>query len=86
MIIGSTSGSKAIVNSWNSTTNELKVSKVSGKFTPGESIVGTASSASRKLISTQNYNVTDFYAENKDIQEESASIIDFSEKNPFGMP
>lgn len=86
IIIGSTSGSKAIVNSWNSTTNELKVSKVSGKFTPGESIVGTASSASRKLISTQNYNVTDFYAENKDIQEESASIIDFSEKNPFGMP
>jgi hypothetical protein len=86
MIIGSTSGSKAIVNSWNSTTNELKVSKVSGKFTPGESIVGTASSASRKLISTQNYNVTDFYAENKEIQEESASIIDFSEKNPFGVP
>ncbi len=86
MIIGSTSGTKAIVNSWNSTTNELKVSKVSGKFTPGESIVGTASSASRKLISTQNYNVTDLYAENKDIQEESASIIDFSEKNPFGMP
>jgi hypothetical protein len=86
MIIGSTSGTKAIVNSWNSTTNELKISKVSGKFTPGESIVGTASSASRKLISTQNYNVTDFYAENKDIQEESASIIDFSEKNPFGMP
>jgi hypothetical protein len=86
MIIGSTSGTKAIVNSWNSTTNELKISKVSGKFTPGESIVGTASSASRKLISTQNYNVTDFYAENKDIQEESSSIIDFSEKNPFGMP
>jgi len=86
IIIGSTSGTKAIVNSWNSTTNELKISKVSGKFTPGESIVGTASSASRKLISTQNYNVTDFYAENKDIQEESASIIDFSEKNPFGMP
>ena len=86
IIIGSTSGTKAIVNSWNSTTNELKISKVSGKFTPGESIVGTASSASRKLISTQNYNVTDFYAENKEIQEESASIIDFSEKNPFGMP
>jgi hypothetical protein len=86
MIIGSTSGTKAVVNSWNSTTNELKISKVSGKFTPGESIVGTASSASRKLISTQNYNVTDFYAENKDIQEESSSIIDFSEKNPFGMP
>lgn len=86
MIVGSISGTKAIVNSWNSSTNELKVSKVSGKFSPGETIVGTASSASRKLISTQSYNTTDLYAENKEIQDESTSIIDFSEKNPFGMP
>lgn len=86
MIVGSTSGSKAIVNSWNAVTNELKVSKVSGKFAPGETIVGTASSASRKLITSQIYNTLDNYNENKDIQEESSSIIDFSEKNPFGMP
>lgn len=86
MIVGSTSGSNAIVNSWNAITNELKISKVSGKFTPGETIVGTASSASRKLISTQVYNTTDSYSENKDLQEQSSSIIDFSEKNPFGMP
>lgn len=86
MIVGSTSGSNGIVNSWNAVTNELKVSKVSGKFTPGETIVGTASSASRKLISTQVYNTTDSYSENKDLQEQSSSIIDFSEKNPFGMP
>lgn len=86
MIVGSTSGSNAIVNSWNAITNELKISKVSGKFTLGETIVGTASSASRKLISTQVYNTTDSYSENKDLQEQSSSIIDFSEKNPFGMP
>ena len=85
-IIGSTSGSKAIVNSWNAITNELKISKISGKFTPGETIVGTASSASRKLITSQIYNTLDKYSENKDIQEESSSIIEFNEKNPFGMP
>lgn len=85
-IIGSTSGSKAIVNSWNAITNELKISKISGKFTPEETIVGTASSASRKLITSQIYNTLDKYSENKDIQEESSSIIEFNEKNPFGMP
>lgn len=86
VVIGSASSTTAVVNSWNSSTNTLKVSKISGKFTVGETIVGTASSARRKLISADTYNTSDPYAQNETIQDESLNIIDFSEKNPFGMP
>lgn len=86
VITGSISSTTAIVNSWNSATNTLKISKVSGSFVSGETIVGTASSATRKLISIEVYNTTDPYAQNEPIQTESLEIIDFDEKNPFGMP
>lgn len=86
VIAGSISSTTAVVNSWNSSTNTLKISKVSGSFVSGETIVGTASSATRKLISIEVYNTTDPYAQNESIQTESLEIIDFNEKNPFGMP
>jgi hypothetical protein len=86
VITGSISGTTAVVNSWNSLTNILKVSKISGSFVSGEFLVGSASSASRKLRFIQEFNTTDTYAENITIQNESDKIIDFSEKNPFGNP
>ena len=86
IVTGSTSGTTARVRSWNVITNVLEVSSISGSFTPGESIVGTASSASRKLRSIDAFAVEDGYSDNEDIETEADSIIDFSDKNPFGMP
>ena len=86
IVTGSTSGTTARVRSWNVITNVLEVSSVSGSFTPGESIVGTASSASRKLRSIDTFAVEDGYSDNEDIETEADSIIDFSNTNPFGMP
>ena len=86
IVTGSTSGTTARVRSWNVITNVLEVSTVSGSFTPGESIVGTASSASRKLRSIDAFAVEDGYSDNSDIEIEADSIIDFSSINPFGMP
>ena len=86
VVTGSISGTTAIVNSWNAATNELKVSKISGSFTSGENIVGSESGASRKLRIVGEYNTTDPYAQNDIIEEEADLILDFSEKNPFGMP
>ena len=86
VVTGSISNTTAIVNSWDSVTNTLKVSKISGSFVPGEIIVGSASSASRQLRVTQTFNITDTYAQNSVIEDEADKIIDFSEKNPFGMP
>jgi hypothetical protein len=86
VVTGSTSGTTARVRSWSVITNVLEVASVSGSFTPGESIVGTASSASRKLRSIEDFAVQDGYSDNSDIEIEADSIIDFSNTNPFGMP
>ena len=86
LVTGSTSGTTARVRSWSVITNVLEVASVSGSFTPGETIVGTASSASRKLRSIDAFAVEDGYSDNEDIETEADSIIDFSDKNPFGMP
>ena len=86
IITGSTSGTTARVRSWNSITNILEVSTVSGQFLAGETLVGTASSASRTLRSIEVFAVKDGYSDNETIEEEADSIIDFSDVNPFGMP
>ena len=86
IITGSTSGTTARVRSWSSVTNVLEVSKVSGEFIAGETLVGTASSASRTLRSIEVFVVKDGYSDNETIEEEADSIIDFSDVNPFGMP
>jgi hypothetical protein len=86
IITGSTSGTTARVRSWSSITNILEVSKISGEFIAGETLVGTASSASRTLRSIEVFAVEDGYSDNEDIETEADSIIDFSNVNPFGMP
>ena len=86
IITGSTSGTTARVRSWSSITNILEVSKVSGEFIAGETLVGTASSASRTLRSIEVFVVKDGYSDNEIIETEADSIIDFSNTNPFGMP
>ena len=86
LVTGSQSGTTARVKLWNSVTNVLQVSQIDGEFTPGETIVGAASSASYSLRVADVYPISDGYAANKEIEDEADSIIDFSETNPFGMP
>lgn len=85
-ITGSTSGTTARVRSWSVITNVLEVASVSGSFTPGETIVGAASSASRTLRTIEDFPSQDGYSDNSDIEIEAEDIIDFSSTNPFGMP
>jgi hypothetical protein len=101
IVEGTITNTTARVKSWNVTTNELKVSNLSGSFSPGEVIVGKSSGAEYKLkssivpdspdlsLSSSNlneYNLNDPYAQNFNIQKEANQILDFSEKNPFGTP
>ena len=86
VITGSTSGVTARVRSWNSITSTLEVSNVTGTFVRGESIVGSASSASYILSTINTEDIRDAYADNLDIETEADKILDFTESNPFGMP
>lgn len=86
IVTGSISGTTARVRTWNSTTNVLEVSNVSGAFVTGESIVGSTSGASHSLLKVDTNPTDDGFAENLDIQNEANQILDFSERNPFGVP
>jgi hypothetical protein len=86
IVTGSLSGVTARVKSWNSITNTLQISNITGSFLPGESIVGSSSSATYYLKSIDSFPARDGYAANDEIEEEADQIIDFNESNPFGMP
>lgn len=86
IVTGSTSGVTARVKSWNAVTNVLQVSQINGEFIVGENIVGTASSASHYLKLVETYPANDGYSSNSEIETEADDIIDFTERNPFGMP
>lgn len=83
VVRGVSTGTSAYVKDWNYDTRILKVSIINGDFALGETIVGAA--ASYKVLSVDTDNIYDNYAENKSIQEEADTIIDFTENNPFGM-
>ena len=86
IITGGTSGTTARVRVWNSSTNVLEVASVVGTFVTGETLTGGTSSATHviRLISTEPDN--DEYADNLNIENEADDILDFTERNPFGIP
>ena len=86
VVVGSASSTTARVKSWSSVTNILEVSNVTGEFEVGENIVGSASSATHKLRIINEYPPDNGYSSNEEIENEADLIIDFSERNPFGMP
>ena len=83
---GSTSGVEARVRTWDAGTNVLEVGSVTGTFIIGETIVGTASSASRVLRKKDEDPLDDGFADNLSIETQADSILDFTEQNPFGTP
>lgn len=85
-VTGSITGTTGIVKSWNSVTNKLELSNITGSFAIGEELVGSASSTSRTLRIVDSFYNDDGYASNDEIENDADNIIDFSEINPFGMP
>ena len=83
-VVGSVSGSRARVKSWDDDTNELKVSMVSGSFVNGETLIGVGSSATYAVSFYDGRDIYDKYSQNDEIEEEADLILDFTESNPFG--
>lgn len=86
IVVGQTSGTEARVKEYNATNNTLEISIVSGTFEVGEDIVGQESGARHVIKSLQTDDLVTPYADNDTIELEADNIIDFSTKNPFGMP
>ena len=97
IVTGSSSGTTARVKSWNANTYELEVGVISGGFSPGENVVGQDSGATYALRVQDKWTAsprtnedgtvtTTPFADNQNIETNADDIIDFTEKNPFGMP
>ena len=86
VVTGSSSGTTARVRTWDSITNILEVSNITGAFVVGENIVGSTSGASHTLLIVDTNPTDDGFADNFNIQTEANDILDFSEQNPFGTP
>lgn len=85
-VTGSISGTTAVVKKWDSTTNQLEVSNISGSFVNGDVLVGSISGSSYEIRLINTDNIVDPFADNDNIELEADAIIDFSEINPFGTP
>ena len=86
IVTGSTSGTKARVRTWNTTTNTLELGNVTGTFVPGETIVGSKSSATHTIFSLDAEPAEDGFAQNTILETEADGFLDFTERNPFGIP
>ena len=86
IVTGSVSGATGRVRTWDSITNILEVSSISGAFSIGENIVGSSSKASHALRIVDEEPTDDGFADNTNIELEGDKILDFTEQNPFGTP
>ena len=83
VVRGLNSGTEAYVASWDTVNNVLQVSVPTGDFAVGEVIVGAA--ASYRVLSIESDVDGDReFAQNDTFETEATSILDFSERNPFG--
>lgn len=75
------------VTNWNKPTGKLKVTDIYGTFANNMSITGNTSNASYVISASPDElkdNLEREEYDNKIIQTEANTIIDFSESNPFG--
>jgi Virus neck protein len=76
----------AIVQTWTPSANSMTITNIAGEFSNTRLIIGETSNARYSLVTfdPQKDNVrTDSY-DNQYIEQQGASIIDFTEINPFG--
>lgn len=76
------------VKEWDPPNTKLQLINIQGSFTAGANVIGVTSN-SRYIIQTQDdledFAVYDQY-DNRNIQDEANTFIDFSDVNPFGQP
>lgn len=76
----------AIVSQWDANANTLSVTNISGEFIDDVVVYGASSNAHWTVHTYDplQVSVKDEHYDNKYIQTQGDSIIDFSETNPFG--
>ena len=85
IITGESSLTTAFVTKWDSTTNTLLARNLSGNIAVGENISNVGFGTAQYALDSINYDDDDAYNSGDEIETRSdSSILDFTEKNPFG--
>jgi hypothetical protein len=89
LVRGVSTGTTAYVHRWDADTGILQVTNTSSNFALGEIVVGIGTSnlgsdAARRVAAISDQDEFDEFADNIEIESEADSILDFTEKNPFG--
>jgi hypothetical protein len=84
----SSSSASGTVKTWSNTDKILELYNIKGGFVANTNVIGSKSGASYSMIDMDDMgDFTDYDAyDNRVIQTEADSFIDFSEINPFGKP
>lgn len=86
IIRGVSTGTTAFTASWDKPTLTMRARNLTGRFAPGEMIIGagTTFGSVAYILNTINYDDDDPFEQNQEFQSEASTILDFSENNPFG--
>ena len=85
IITGESSLTTAFVTKWDTSTNTLLARNLSGDFAVGENIVNVGYGTAVYTLDSIDYSDDDAYETGDEIQTlTTTSILDFTEKNPFG--
>jgi len=89
LVRGVSTGTTAYVHKWDADTNVLQITNASSNFALGEIVVGIGTSnlgsdAKRKIDTISDQDEFDEFADNIEIESEADTILDFTERNPFG--
>ena len=85
LVTGGITGKTATVKSWDPTTGTLQVINRDGTFATGETITGDDSGAVWVVGTFDTLNNTNSeYDQNREIEDTADSIVDWTERNPFG--
>ena len=85
IITGESSLTTAFVTKWDTETNTLLARNLSGNFAVGENISNVGFGTAQYALDSINYDDDDAYNSGDEIETRSdSSILDFTEKNPFG--
>jgi hypothetical protein len=83
-----TSTASGEVKNWYPSNNTIQLYNVVGTFSSGSNLIGNESGTTRNLVSYDDlgdFNYNDDF-DNRLIQTEANTFVDFTETNPFGMP
>ena len=85
IITGESSLTTAFVTDWDTATNTLLARNLSGNFAVGENISNIGFGTAQYALDSIDYDDDDAYNSGDEIETRSdSSILDFTERNPFG--